>query len=675
MEVLVTQNRREFVYLGWQGFANFGDDLLHETWKAALNDPLDIEAPLFPKDYVKRAGSYIRHRRRLNGAESLVLLGGGTTVGFGNWAQHARTAVRAYGAEGIVIAGAGAASADDAYALELQKSDWELWRSVPGVVLFGVRGPLTQAESELNWRDPCSVIGDPALMYPVVTELTPTPLPKRSILGVCLGSQTSTRFDISVVAESIKQSAAMSGDLEVRVFQLANSDAEVAKRLSAELGDVPIIRYDGDVRHMMAQISDCAVFVSERLHGAVASVAVGVPTVPLAYASKCDDFWLSVSGARPKIGIGHSVEELTSEIMESQTQGQVAVVNKNRDHLVEQLLVSASAVRSWKAGTSSILELQQTAFSLNKATQMESLQRGPKQHGAEQLFDSKETADISVVVPYGSGLAELRAQIRCVLDQDFDGKTEVIVACNTSLIATAALVEQDVPDNVTLLVVDASAVRGPSFARNVGWQGASASKVVFCDADDEVDRHWLSAMSDALDKSDLVGGRLSYTKLNDPRHAAWHYQTTNCLPSKFRHLEFVPSCNLGAKRTVLEALGGFDTAVTLGEDIDLCWRAQYAGFILTFVPDAVVEYRLRTGLAQVWSQAFNYGASDAALLKMHAPFGARRTISDAAKEALATPWAGIAMLGRPWLVRKFVTRAGSLSGRITGSIRAKLNTF
>lgn len=664
-------NRRKFVYLGWQGFDNFGDDLLHETWKAALNDKLDIEAPLFLKDYAKRATRFLRHKTTLAGSQTLVLLGGGTTVGFGNWASHARTAVKFYSADGVAVAGAGAAAAKDSYALALQEANWKRWRRVPGVMLFGVRGPLTQIECERNWRPPCAVIGDPALMYPTAIGWPRSRKAKSSLLGICLGSQTSTRFDIPAVAQAVRLAAKRAGLVDVAVFQLARSDAEVAERLSEELGGVPIVRYAGDVRDMMERISECSVFVSERLHGAVAAVSLDVPTVPLSYASKCDDFWMSVTGSKPVIGIDHSVEALASEIVESLDLSRLSVISRNRDVLVERLLLAASALGRWKAGELSVEGLRSIAFAVNGHGSIQDHKVSVGREVAQSNLKAPSSVAISVVIPFGSGIGQLSSQIRSLTEQDFDGNYEIILACNSAAISADALVDVAIPENVTLRIVDATQRRGPSFARNVGWREATSSKIAFCDADDEVHSGWVSAMSDALEAADMVGGLLKYGKLNSPEHAAWHNKNGAGLPIKFRHLPFVPSCNFGARREVLDYLLGFDEELEFGEDIDLCWRGQYAGFTLTFAPGAIVEYRLRTDLTHVWKQSFNYGTSDAVLLKRHYPYGARRPLPDSLVEALSVPGAGISMLFRPWLVRKFVNRAGNFAGRISGSIRER----
>lgn len=297
---------RELVYLGWQGYNNFGDDLLHDTWRAALDAPLDVEAPLHGSAYVKQMPEIVRWRTRSVGSRRLVLLGGGTTIGFSTWAGHARRAGLAYGAEAVVGLGLGAAESTDAHLLATQPHDWSAWARNTRFRLAGVRGPLSQREVEENLC-PTEVVGDPALLYPLVRPVTPR---GARAIGVALGSDPVSRFDLDMVADLVERQAAATGS-HVRVFALSESDRATVRAFVARLRVTPEVHeYDEDVHATMEAIASCSVFLSERLHGVIAAAALGVPTVPLAYASKCDDFWLSVTGERPVTNVGASAAQI-----------------------------------------------------------------------------------------------------------------------------------------------------------------------------------------------------------------------------------------------------------------------------------------------------------------------------------------------------------------------------
>ncbi|MEE9094754.1 glycosyltransferase [Pseudarthrobacter phenanthrenivorans] len=275
----------------------------------------------------------------------------------------------------------------------------------------------------------------------------------------------------------------------------------------------------------------------------------------------------------------------------------------------------------------------------------------------------------SVVVPFGGNPDLLRVQLLALLDQDYPGQVEVVIACNSKMMDLAGLDLPELPPRTALTVLDATSVKGPSHARNIGWRHCSTNTVLFCDADDRVDPHWVGAMVGGLQASPLVGGRLCYEALNDAQDVAWNRQSTVALPRKFRHLQFVASSNFGARRHVLEQMGGFDERLTCGEDIDFCWRAQYHGFTVAFVPEARVEYRLRADVKSIWKQSVAYGTSDALLLRRHARFGARRPLADTVAEAAAIVLALLRTPLQPSLVRKVAVRAGMFVGRVRGSVQ------
>ncbi|MCS4275659.1 polysaccharide pyruvyl transferase WcaK-like protein [Mycetocola sp. BIGb0189] len=353
---MASPTSRRLVYLGWHGFMNFGDDLLRDSWQAALTDDLSLSAPLSRRDYVTQAPRVAMDRMRTAGAERLVLLGGGTTVGFANWAGHARRAQIAYDADGILIPGAGAAESTDTFALGLQEQGWSDWADLSGVALMGVRGPLTARECAANWI-PTPVIGDPALLYPTLVDVAPAQRDD-TMIGVALGADPESRFDPHVVAEALRRISMAERIDRVRVFALSATDREGAERFARMVGPLAeVVYYDGDVRDTMRSIAECGLFISERLHGAVAAVSLGVPTVALSYASKCDDFWLSVTGSRSPITVGHDADELLAEIRAVREPAYQAFVAGEVRALQGTLGRAAERINRWLAGQSSTTEL------------------------------------------------------------------------------------------------------------------------------------------------------------------------------------------------------------------------------------------------------------------------------------------------------------------------------
>ncbi len=150
--------------------------------------------------------------------------------------------------------------------------------------------------------------------------------------------------------------------------------------------------------------------------------------------------------------------------------------------------------------------------------------------------------------------------------------------------------------------------RGPGAARNAGVRAATTVKLLCCDADDVVCPEWVRVMSDGLENADLVGGPLDDAALNSELVRSAHRNPFGAaLQAPAGYLPYAPSGNLGFHKAAFESVGGFDESLrTSAEDIDLSWRAQEAGFILAFVPEAVVQCRYRSSLYRLCRQQYRY---------------------------------------------------------------------
>jgi hypothetical protein len=82
--------------------------------------------------------------------------------------------------------------------------------------------------------------------------------------------------------------------------------------------------------------------------------------------------------------------------------------------------------------------------------------------------------------------------------------------------------------------------------------------------------------------------------------------------------EHIPGCNMAFRRQALEAINGFDTQFRkAGDDVDICWRLQTAGYWISFAPAAMVwHHRRQTPRAYLRQQA-GYGEAEALLRFKH----------------------------------------------------------
>ncbi len=78
--------------------------------------------------------------------------------------------------------------------------------------------------------------------------------------------------------------------------------------------------------------------------------------------------------------------------------------------------------------------------------------------------------------------------------------------------------------------------------------------------------------------------------------------------------EHVPGCNLSVRKSVLMKIGGFDPIYrAAGDDVDVCWQIQEAGYTIGFHPSALVWHHRRNSLKAYWKQQQGYGKAEALL--------------------------------------------------------------
>lgn len=276
---------------------------------------------------------------------------------------------------------------------------------------------------------------------------------------------------------------------------------------------------------------------------------------------------------------------------------------------------------------------------------------------------------ISVIVPVRNGMPWFEEQLGALVTQQVGQPWELVVADNGSTDrtgqVTSAAIERH-PDLVRL--VDASAVAGPAAVRNIGVRAARGDTLAFCDADDVVQPGWLGACAAALESVDVAGGVFDFGSLNG-------FPEARPAPASMVQLPFLPAglgANLAVRRAAFEAVGGFDEGLSTGEDVDLCWRLQTAGFRFALAPEAVVCKRERTAFGDVFRQGFALGRGGPVLYRKHRGSGAGRNLSGAARSWL---WLLVEV---PRLLRagpgrnQWARAAGMRLGRLSGSVSQRV---
>jgi GT2 family glycosyltransferase len=232
-----------------------------------------------------------------------------------------------------------------------------------------------------------------------------------------------------------------------------------------------------------------------------------------------------------------------------------------------------------------------------------------------------------VVIPTFNGAHHLDEQLAALAGQDYPEPFDVVLADNGSTDATLEIARRWA-GRVKLTVTDASAQHTIGYATNMGVRATRSQLIAFTDQDDVVPSQWLTALVRGAREADLTGGPSATGAINSRRTLRSRpTQRASTGPEVFAG--FLPTLwtnSLAVWRDVYDDLGGFSDEYATGSDVDLCWRAQLAGYRLGFAPEASVQYRLRSTTSGVMTQRFNYGRSNVQLFRDFHPHGMPRQL-------------------------------------------------
>ena len=236
------------------------------------------------------------------------------------------------------------------------------------------------------------------------------------------------------------------------------------------------------------------------------------------------------------------------------------------------------------------------------------------------------TVVASVVIACKNEARRFSTMLESLTRQTFSGSWEVVVADNGSTDETLEVVESYASRLPRLVVVDASRERGYARARNLGVERARGQKLLFVDADDEVNDGYVAALAAALDKTGFVCARIGFERLNPPPvRAVWPARWQQDRPlDAFGFLPFAGGGTIGVRRPLFEEVGGFRQRRPSSqfEEADLCWRIQLAGHPApVLVPEAILHYRLPTGLAATFRRGRNYARGRSTLYELYYTHG------------------------------------------------------
>ncbi|HTV18106.1 MAG TPA: glycosyltransferase, partial [Polyangiaceae bacterium] len=140
--------------------------------------------------------------------------------------------------------------------------------------------------------------------------------------------------------------------------------------------------------------------------------------------------------------------------------------------------------------------------------------------------------------------------------------------------------------------------RGAGAARNAGWRATTGDCVWFVDSDCVVQPDALAKLqrtSSELDAS-AVGGSYANQSVGHLTADLIHEEMVSRHRAMGRDVTFAITANLLCRRETLEALGGFDESLRLGQDLDFAYRVVQSKRRLGFDATSLVGHFHETDL-------------------------------------------------------------------------------
>lgn len=221
---------------------------------------------------------------------------------------------------------------------------------------------------------------------------------------------------------------------------------------------------------------------------------------------------------------------------------------------------------------------------------------------------------ISVILPILNEEAHLKGAIDSILSQDYQGKTEVILAVGPSQDRTLEIAQQISQQDSRVVIVDNPTGRTAA-GLNLALKRSQSPVIVRVDGHAQIPGNYLSLVVEILNKTGAVnvGGVMAAvgTTAFENAVAGAMRSPLGVGASRFHtggEAGVVDTVYLGAfRREALLAIGGFDERFTRAQDWELNFRLRENGGVIYFDPRLHVTYRPRSTVKALAKQYFEYG--------------------------------------------------------------------
>lgn len=285
---------------------------------------------------------------------------------------------------------------------------------------------------------------------------------------------------------------------------------------------------------------------------------------------------------------------------------------------------------------------------------------------------------VSVVMPILNEEKHLAEAVGRILDQEYPGEMEVVIALGPCTDGTERIAEDLATADKRIVIVPNPTGKTPA-GLNLAIRTARYDVIARVDGHGVLTPGYIRRSVELLDETgaDNVGGVMAAEGQRPFSQAvACAYRSRLGMGASTFHQGGnagpADTVYLGVfRRSALERVGGFDESLYRAQDWELNYRLRKTGGLIWFSPELSVTYRPRSSIGQVAGQFFHTGQWRREVIRRHPETASRRY--------LAPPIAVVAILlgtilgivglatGVSWLLLGFVAPAGYLLGLLAGS--------
>lgn len=231
---------------------------------------------------------------------------------------------------------------------------------------------------------------------------------------------------------------------------------------------------------------------------------------------------------------------------------------------------------------------------------------------------------MSVVIPVRNEAAFIEATVASILNQDYPGPIEVVIADGMSTDGTRETLDEISAADDRVRYVDSPTGRTPN-GLNLAIAASHGAIIVRCDGHAELPKDYVRTAVAVIRETGAVNvGGIQHAVGTDWMQRAVAYAMSSRIGVGDARFHFggeagpVDTVYLGVfQREPLVAAGLFDEALTRNQDYELNIRLRENGGVVWFDPRLRVVYRPRRSLRTLARQYFQYGTWKRRVIRMH----------------------------------------------------------